>query len=268
MTSTRHDSHGNAERRNESPDSAVASPPSALLPVLLFGFLGLLGAVIAGVAIDRIHGPDNYFQFPEEVTRKFPPMGQPIPKEVLELNEATLKELDFKNMALSLSLFGAVVCGLLGIGSGLLSKRPIPILLGLIAGLVLGPAFGCLAALAEVDVAYSLRDGDLGRMTQAIVMHATAWGVFAVAVGLSVGIPSRGVKACCRSVGMAVLAGVLAGVLYAPIAGVLFVADKSDVIAPTGFGNRIFWLALAATLMGLAAGLVWRPAPNATTHVA
>lgn len=260
MASTQNDP---GRKADESQDSADPPPPSALPAVLLFGLCGLLGAVISGIAVDRIHGQDNYFQFPEEVSKKFPPMGQPIPQEVLDLKDATLKQLDCKNTGLSLGLFGAVVCGLFGVGSGLLSKRPMSVLIGLIAGPVLGAAFGVLAALAEVYVAYALRDGELGRMTQAMVFHAVAWGVLAAGVGLSAGIPSRSGKTCFQAVGLAVLAGVLAGVLYSPIAGVLFVNDKSDVIAPTGLWNRTFWLALAAVLTGLAAGLSARPAPVA-----
>ena len=49
-----------------------------------------------------------------------------------------------------------------------------------------------------------------------------------------------------RATAPVVAAGLIAAVLYAPLAAVLFQVDRSDAAIPTGRWNQLFWIELAA----------------------
>jgi len=237
--------------------SVPAQPPafraSASLRLILLVMVGGVAATVSSILIDRVHGDTAFFLVPKEVTDRFPPMGQPIPQEVLDLNNRAMEVLDYKNTALSLGIAGLALCGLFGLAAGLGRKSATAGMAGLLGGAVAGAGFGICAGFLEVFVDLQLRQFEtLNDTLKAIIMHVSAWLVVGVGAGLVFGFVNRATHRTGRLIAAAVSGGLVAGVLYAPLAALFFAADKSEQLVPTGRGNKIFWIALAATLMALA----------------
>lgn len=229
----------------------VAASVHRTTATLLLIVAGLAAGYSAAVAIERVHGQDNYYQFPEEVSAKFPPMGQPIPEEILQLKDHTNRMLDYKNTAISLAMFGAVVTGLFGLAIGIARRRILPPILGLLMGVGLGALFGAAAGGAEVFVGQKLQATAVDEMLSVMLKHASAWMTIAVGIGLTVGLTCGGFRHCGRSIGAAMLGGAIAAMIYAPASAILFATEKSEQFVPTGMWARTVWMSSSGVLMAL-----------------
>jgi hypothetical protein len=222
------------------------------MTMALLAVAGLAAGYAAAIAIERVHGQNGYFLFPEEVTAMFPPMGQPIPAEVLAAKDRANQMLDYRNTMLSLGMFGTVLTSLFGLAIGIARLRVPAAVLGLLTGAALGALFGAAAGCTEVFAGHQLKsvfaEGDV---FGAILKYAAAWIMIAVGTGATVGIAVGNIRQVSRLIGTAMLGGIIAAILYAPASAILFVSEKSDLFVPAGMWSSTVWMSSAGIFMAL-----------------
>lgn len=249
---TAHDSTAVSQIDSRSAAEALTKPPHKWMTTALLTAAGLTAGYVAAVAIERVHGPDGYFQFPANVSAMFPPMGQPIPAEVLAAKDHANRMLDYKNTMVSLALFGTALTGLFGLAIGIARRRISAAMLGLLSGAALGAMFGLAAGAAEVFAGHQLKTVfEEGDMVGAILKYAAGWIMIAVGTGLTIGIAGGNPRSCGRLIGAAILGGVIAALLYTPAAAILFANEKSDQFVPTETWSRTAWMSSAGILMAV-----------------
>jgi hypothetical protein len=147
------------------------------------------------------------------------------------------------------------------------------LLLGGLTGAVLGAAGG----LAAVFVRERLRGwntlDETGQPNALLVQLHTmavqlpAWIGIAVAVGLTAGVLARRGAIVGRTAGLAMVAVLLASLVYPLLASMFFATQDSGGVIPGGMANRLFWATLFSGLVGLIVGgsggqSVSRPVPS------
>lgn len=130
--------------------------------------------------------------------------------------------------------------------------------------LVLGGALGLLlgfAGGAAAEVLYrAMKNRHNDPMYKTVLVHITAWVPVALASGLATGIPSRSWAVALRTTAGAMGGGLLAAVAYSPISGLVYPALCSELLVPFGAGNRLMWILLTGSMIGLCGGLAGRHA--------
>ena len=240
-----------ADSDDERAGNDAASGKHSAGQVVVTALFVVAASAFSAFLIGKVHGDNGYFQFPEEVSAQFPPMGTPIPPEILELNERTLRGLDYSNTAVSFAMIGMCLCAAAGIAAGLHRKSAAALAKGLSAGVVLGGVCGAVAGLSEVFIGSSLdRIEGFDSMLKLMIVHAAAWVLISLSLAATVAVAGK--NSVVEAMGRAAPGGLLAGLLYLPIAGILFVGNKSDLYVPEGNINRLFWISLSGLLIVLA----------------
>lgn len=206
----------------------------------------VLAAVLACVVIPMF---GVFFQIPPELTVGIG--SSPSPEKLAELNAAQ-RIADRKNSMLRIGLFGAIVGSLLGGAAGIARRRTSSIGLGAAAGLTLGGLFGFLGGLAANTLAQRLTSVIADEMQRMMVVHLTGWAVAGIGIGLAVGLAFRGHGVLVRAVVASLAAGLIGGLIFAPLAAILLPNADSDLPYPKGLDARALWIALPTILIGIA----------------
>jgi hypothetical protein len=88
------------------------------------------------------------------------------------------------------------------------------------------------------------------------LLHAATWLVVGAGVGIGVGLgaPARRVRHAAMSMLLCAIAGMMGGTLYLVLAGIVVPLADTTVLIPTGASERLLWLALPSSIMGLVLG--------------
>jgi hypothetical protein len=207
----------------------------------------LLTSIIAGIAgwqlIERFEGS---FGIPEELANLEAASASP---EEFEAQGAALREAKWKDTQLQLTLVGAVMAGLIGLGMGLSRGSVAGALGGLAVGVALGAGGGALAAAATWQTFYHTW-GD--QSMRAIQAHAAGWIPIAAAAGLAAAAAQSAPRQVATSVASACFAAIIAGALFCPLATLIFRLESPENPIPYGTWSRFTFALLPAVLMGLA----------------
>ncbi|MDB5388221.1 MAG: hypothetical protein JWM11_3867 [Planctomycetaceae bacterium] len=112
-------------------------------------------------------------------------------------------------------------------------------------GMIAGIAGGYLSA----RTAFALGRGKEFDVTlRSSLIHASGWIVPGLACGVILGL-ALGRRRLVRPAFGGMIGGLLAALLYEPLAAILFQLDRSDIPLPEGAGNKLMFLGLAAVLM-------------------
>jgi hypothetical protein len=217
-------------------------------PIVLL-IAGVLGGGLAWMLVQKSEG---YFKPAADVMRN---TGQAISPEAMKLMEAEKLRTDCKNATLAAGLFGIVVGGMLGVGSGISQRSVRAAGLALLTGALFGGTLAAIGGYLEVVANARLgQDQSLDKTLKAMTVHSIAWMLAGGGIALGVSLPRWRGGLLIRCVGAGIAAGVIAGLLYSPLAAMLFPTERSEQPLPTGAWNRLFWISLPAGLMGLAIG--------------
>ena len=230
---------------------------------VFFG-LGLAGGLAGWLLLERTH---EYFmpETPKEVAGT---QGILTPEQRALVRAAQVRA-DYKNVPFAIGLLGVAVCGLLGMAPGISNKSLSRGAKGLALGLVGGAVLGAFGGAASVFAREQLRDwntlAETGEpdplLTQlhTMALHLPSWISVALAIGLVIGIAARPRHTLVRTAGLAILAVIVASLIYPVLASVLFQMEDPGQVIPTGTANRLVWTTLNAGLIGLVVGRPAKP---------
>lgn len=205
---------------------------------------GLVGAGLAW-AVLQVFFP--VFTIPEELAN----LPVPVPDKQFLKQVAAQDQANHLNAILLLSLFGVLVGGLLAPNPQTGRRSTWTILRNRAVGGVLGGLFGALAALVGC-VAYDIHAGI--RSVTPLAKTIRVQSIMFATLGAGVGLAFGSLVGWRRAVGAlitGIFAGVLAGMLYPFLAGVLLPNSITETLIPVGMVNRLLWLGLAGGLLGM-----------------
>ena len=177
--------------------------------------------------------------------------------------QAELLRRSAQQAALSMGVAGALIAGLFGAAFGRVRGTALDTLLGVGVGVGLGAALGCCAGywgeFHHDRAAYAANDTPGLALT--LTMQATFWAPLALAVAAAAIAVCRG-----RRAGPSLLAGVLAALLAAPLAGfagtMLFLPHFRDDFPPATVPQAVLVFACGALALALFFWMVHRdPVP-------
>ena len=154
----------------------------------------------------------------------------------------------FRNTALCIGIFGALLGACLGIADGLVQRSPgrALLLLGLLA--VCGAISGPLAGLADAAIGLRMQDNrDSDPLPYAMAMHVSSFVIVGSVIAIGLGVMSRNWSVVIR----AAAGGLIAGLLFAPLASFLFPLQRTDLPIPEGLPPKLMFLIAAGGLIGL-----------------
>lgn len=238
---------------NASPSNAIgpsvppAKPSTGRRVSLFVPFLAALaGGVVAWALIDRAA---TAFEIPAELNI------QTVDPEVTARQAEARHVRDLRNTSLALAVCGGCLAAAVGLAVGF-TRSAAAAVIGLVAGGVLGAVTGAIGGLADFWLFDWLGDRQVDDALRTMAAHAAAWICIGAGVGLTVALTDRRPRSAFGVVVAGMGAGLLAGLLFGPTAAFLFPLAPSDMPIPEGNGNRLYWICLAAGLIGLAVGRV------------
>jgi len=248
-----------AAAQTESNDSGASGKGSP--PIVSAAVCAVVGLVAGGIGVALMNNTGEVFVLPKELrdlsAGRFPS------GEEQERIVAGYLVAGYKNTALWMSMIGAVLGGLVGLAAALLRSSKSQVLVATVVALVVGGAFGGLSGLTAVKAEAMAQAGkaetELNLPEHYVLMlHAATWCVMGLGVGLGVGLfrqprtPSRIAEAAI----ITGLAGMVAGVLFPVLGGIIFPATDPTLAVPIDQDptGRFFWGMLPGAIIGFAAG--------------
>ncbi len=264
---------GSAPRAEPSVTGAVSGENivptgSTQRNTIVFLGLGLLGGIAGGIAVEQTH---DFFPVvePEGVAGN----GILTADQLAQVAAARVRA-DYQNLSFALGLLGLAVGACLGLAQRALRQAVLPrLLVGGMSGAVLGATGGLAAVFTRERLRGWNTLDETGQPDALLVQLHTmavqlpAWIGIAVAVGLTAGVLARRGAIVGRTAGMAIVAVLLASLVYPLLASMFFATQDSGGVIPSGMANRLFWATLYSALIGLIVGgsggqAVSRPAPT------
>lgn len=241
----------------ESPQTTGAG--GSLLWVGIFTLLGVAVGLGCGVAAERIpggaDGRDPVFDISDEAKEELANIKSPNPPPPLaERVRLEGIEADFRNGMLAIGIAGAALCGLFGLLVGVHRKSAIGAIIGLLAGVVLGGAGGIAGGYLGKLAATKIAITDMDELYRAMLIHTGTWAPVGLAAGLTLGIAACSGRMMGKGAVVCLIVGAMAGAAFPFASMFLFPTGKSDRAIPQGYGNILFWVALAGGLLGLTVG--------------
>lgn len=226
-----------------SPDRSggLAAGPIVLL---------IAGLVGAGIAWPLVMHFDQFFLISEELRALNPPYSDEAAARIDEEE----RSVGYLNAMLTFGLFGLATAGTFGLTEGLMRRSAKITVVGILGGGIVGALAGVAAGVAAQFVRLQLAMRPLDDGYKALAIHAIAWIVVGAGLGIAVGMLAGRRAVLFRTGAAGAVAGLVAAVLYSPLAAVLFPLQNSELLLPAGSLNRLLWVSLAGALIGLAVG--------------
>lgn len=233
--------------------SQTSDASSPMLTPAVWHLVG--GAAIASLAAwGTLQGSavNEWFDIPERLQKIY----QPNQEQAEEIFAAT-RVAGYKNNALVVGIFGALIAGILGMVGAFRSRSPSKAVTGLLSGIIIGGALGAAGGTLGMALGEQLTgEWPPQGFFPPAAMHAVYWAFIGCAAGLAVGIPTGSRTLITKSTFAAVGAGLVFGFLYVFLASFLFPLARSEEPIPVGAWNRLLWTALPTVLIGIAIGRV------------
>lgn len=265
---------------SESAPPAVASAISteaaapARKPWGVFWAFLLLGALAGGLGWYLVGEYREYFPMSDEFASAEISMS-PDPEVVAKMSAAQA-ERRLKNNTFAIALIGGAIVGLLSLAPGLGRGRPGQVLLGLVAGVVLGLGLGAAGGFAGTKLneyiaeRYASNDSTVGMSTWQVynTMFTQACYWLLIGLGLSIALGLVGGKRVFgRMLMITIGLAVFWCLCYPFTAAILFPFASTDRPIPEGSENTLYWIGVFALLAALGAGRVFlkdeaAPAPT------
>ena len=222
------------------------------------GGAGLAAAVALWLVIDKAY--PFWSDHTGEVT------GRPPDVALMSL----VPIVHYQNVVALSALIGAGLGLVMALVEGV-SRRSISFVIsGSLSGAVLGGAIGAAAGCAAQRVE-SFRFDVLIDLARAMTVQASFLGIVGLGVGLGVTLPARKLRLLFVGATGGAVGGVLASLLYTPLAAIVFAMADTDGLVPSGILSRLVWLSMPALAIGLVLGGVGRAprvvAPSQDTQV-
>jgi hypothetical protein len=242
--------------RLDAGPTGTVSGGTVFARVIVIAAVGGLAAMLAHFAISRM---TDVFHLPPELTGLG---GGNVPGADDQARLiAGQQVLFYKHTSLWLGSAGAILGALFGLALGVFRRSAGSVWRGIIGGMLLGGLFGAAAGPLAVTVERRL-DSRLAPNQahvpdhQLILLHAATWLVVGAGVGIGVGLgaPARRVRHAAMSMLLCAIAGTMGGTLYLFLAGIVCPLADTTVLIPTGASERLLWLALPSSIMGLVLG--------------
>lgn len=261
----------NSTDQSPSPGSvnAIRTKGNPLAVLTLCLLLGLAGGGIAGLIMHRTIEFFPVIEPPEVANTQ----GIYTPEQSELVQKAQLKA-DFCNTSLNAGLLGLVVCAMLGLAPGIVRRVPGAALSGFSVGALTGAAFGAAGGFLAVVVREQLLGWnvltDVGQpfplkvQIHTMAIQFPSWAGIALALGCAFAAGSKNSRKAFGSVcGAAVAGWIVASLLYPATSSLFFSGDNPDAVIPNGFGNRILWTSMSASVIGLFVGRTWGKSESA-----
>lgn len=223
--------------------------------------LAVVGLVAAGISHVAIQQTGEVFQLSQELLRIKYSEGRNQSPAVMRMFYEGLTALNYKNAALWIGMSGAIVGLLFGLTLGWVRRTVAAVILGSLAGLVLGGGFAAAAGLVANFLGENLITPARLEATEIpphylMLLHGATWGVVGLGVGLGTGLGAAKDrwKFALGSLLIGAIAGGAGGAFY-PFATTVFLPFANpSLTVPEGDLNRFVWLAMPFSLMGLTLG--------------
>lgn len=240
-------------------DSVDVVVPAELEPGIRSGpitlvIAGMLAGILTWGAIERYY---TYGHVPDELVQR---LNTHRDEENFRLANRAWYWSGVRHAGLLVGGFGMLLAGtfVLGEWANMPSRRRLAtaLAIGVGSGLVLGIVGGALAQILY----RALKDRSNDPMYKTILVHITAWLPVAFAAGIGLGNLANDRVVTIKATVGAMAGALLAAMLYSPLAGLVFPTLCSELLVPFGTGNRLLWMLLTGSLIGLCGGLAGRHA--------
>ena len=235
------------------PDSGPSAPAPANHPRGTAVLALLIAGAIGGAAVSPlVHRFENQFpmvNLTEEETNLL--RANPDDPVAWAIERGNRWDALFRNTALCIGIFGALLGACLGLADGFVQRSPgrALIMMGLLA--VCGAISGPLAGLADAAIGLRMQDNrDSDPLPYAMAMHVSSFVIVGTVIAIGLGACSRRWSVVIR----AAAGGLTAGLLFAPLASFLFPLQRTDLPIPEGLPPKLMFLIAAGGLIGLSIG--------------
>jgi len=210
----------------------------------------LLSALIAGaITYGLFQSLYPIFSIPQEVLDRAPP--GPLPADIqAELTTAKVFA-DGQNATLFVGLFGALLAGMMTIGSSLGNKYVSKLLqrtaICVLVGLLVGCAAGCFGHLLTETIRFNR---SFSPLVKTLIGQAALLGTLGAGVGYAFGTFAKQYRSPASCAIQGLLGGLLAAFIYPILIAILQPAANTSVFIPKEPGSRLTWIFIAAALLG------------------
>ncbi len=194
------------------------------------------------------------------------PASAPIEK--LAIKDAAAVAMVRGNTLISFGLLSALVGG---VACGVVARSRLQsslrgTLTAALVGLVVLGGTGLVMVLLGLELRGKLQplpEATLSQMAKTLSLHVLVWVGQGAVFGLCVGVlrgpgAAKGMHAICG-----VMAGLIGGCLYSPLAAIAFPMEDTDRLIPTGFANGMSWALFFYGLIAVMLVGLTKPAPKA-----
>ncbi len=234
-------------------DLSTAAPPSSSrsrrASVLALLVAGLLGGAVSAPLVHRYENQFPMVNLTVEETNLL--RANPDDPVAWAIERGNRWDALFRNTALCMAIFGAVLGAAVGLADGLVQRSPGRgfALMGLLA--LCGAVSGLPAGLANGVIGLEMQDNrDSDPLPYAMAMHVSSFVIVSLAIGAGLGFRSRKWSVLIR----AAAGGLVAGLLFAPLASFLFPLYRTDLPVPEGIPPKLVFLMTAGGLIGVCIG--------------
>ncbi len=221
--------------------------------------IALIGALI-GFAVMSKYGQ------PIALSKEMADIGPMSPPDQIALKNAATERMVLVNSITSFCLLATSVGVLLGAWAGTYHPSRVRIVVGAVVGLILTAAISAAAAYAGIQLKARLHPipvGTLSLSAKTICVQMLAWGLTGMAFCSAIALAAGRAKALPKYAGAGLLGGILAGVVYPPLAAVLFQMDDTDQLVPLGTASGLVWGAVSTGLIAIVVVGLNQPAKKA-----
>lgn len=233
--------------------SDEALPDSSKTPgvrsALVFAVVGGLAGLVTAPVVDRY---DDHFPMVsltvEETNLIRADPNDPVAWGIERQNRWNWI---FRNSALCLGMFGAILGAGLGLAECIRIRKPLKGITVLALSVLLGVVGGVLSAAVDASIGIRMQD-NIGSdpLPYAVAMHIAAFCLIGMGIATGMGLTTRRWSAVFR----AFAGGLVAGVMFAPIAASAFPVYETDLWIPHGLLPKFLFFGLAGLLLCLAIG--------------
>ncbi len=151
-------------------------------------------------------------------------------------------------------LLGLPLGACLGLAEGLRRLSLVSIVIGLLAGTVLGGAAGFLAGGLQARAHVAMTSFTFDNNYKLMIVQLVGWSVLAIGIGVGTAVASTKIKAFANYITGGLAAGLLVALIYVPSALLIFPYDILDDALPRDKNGSLYWFLFGGAMISLLIG--------------